>query len=295
MNVRSVVIFYFSGTGNTKRVLHLLTRELGRSDVKVELISIEDQLKKDFIFPDQDKYDLIGISYPIYGFGTPAIVERFISRFDKGIGKPLFILKTGADYISINDNASTNLIGVLEELGYNVFYDRIIVMPSNWIVKYADALAKQLDDCAEKKVIHMCDDLFNLRRRRYKTGGFIKLLSLGIAHLEKNYGSGQFGSSLMSSGSCNLCGICVRNCPVGNIDFLDKGVKFGSECIWCMRCVYNCPMKAIKSRGLNFCIIKEGYDIEKILKDDSIGREYVTADTRGYFRHFIKYFNDDSL
>ncbi|MBY6828977.1 4Fe-4S binding protein, partial [Clostridium botulinum] len=41
------------------------------------------------------------------------------------------------------------------------------------------------------------------------------------------------------------CGMCVRNCPKGNIVFENGGVVFHSNCILCLRCIYICPSNAI--------------------------------------------------
>lgn len=295
MLVRSVAVFYFSGTGNTKRVVGLLERELEKACVSVEVISIEKLTKANLLAPDLDRYDMIGLAHPIYGFTTPSIVDSFVATFPPGNGRRVFILKTAADFISINHNASSALIQVLQERAYDVFYDRIIVMPSNWVITYDDSMTKQLCTTAEKKASHMSADLIDAKRRQYNPGIFIKLLSTGLAYMEKNHGSRAFGSSLRVDALCNQCELCVRNCPVNNINTTDRTVSFGDNCMGCMRCIYRCPKEAITSKGMNFCALKGGYDIEKALKNDNAGDEFVTADTRGYFKHFLRYFEDASL
>ncbi|MBI9098822.1 MAG: EFR1 family ferrodoxin [Spirochaetaceae bacterium] len=292
--MKSILIYYFSGTGNTKEISRLLVEELESEGCTVKLYTMEDQLKSQKEI-NLEVYDLIGLAYPIYGFGTPGIVSRIVEGFPEGGGKNLFIYKTGADFISINHNASTELIEVLEKRGYNVFYDRIIAMASNWLVAYDDRLVKQLYNSAIGKVKHMSREILNLKRRRYKTGHFLKKLSMGISHLEKTYGSSYFVKSLRTNQKCNHCEICVKRCPNQNILFVNENPVFGDNCLWCMRCVYTCPQKAIFSKGMNFSILKNGYDLKRIVENEDIGSDYITEETGGYFKHFYNYLSDESL
>ncbi len=292
--MKTVCLYYFSGTGNTRKISHLVKDELESRGLDITLIPIDEHLKSaEPVHPE--KYDLIGLAYPIYGFGTPELLFEFVKILPEGAGKNVFIFKTGADFISLNHNASHTLITELELKNYNVFYDRIIVMPSNWLVAYDDSMVRQLYLAAPGKVKHMCSELLQLKRRRFHTGAFMRIVSSGGARLEKNYGARYFTRSLRTDASCNLCGICVRNCPNGNINILNKGIVFNEECLWCMRCIYDCPRNSIYSRGLAFCILKGGYDIDKIINDDKIPGDFVTSETRGYFRHFKRYFDDESL
>lgn len=295
--MKSILICYFSGTGNTEKISCLLRDELERNSCTVTLVSVESLLES----PESEhiknlqNFDLIGIGYPIYGFGTPRIIHRLVEQFSDGAGKSIFLFKTGADFISINHNASTELIEELEDRNFTVFYDRIIVMNSNWIISYNDRISKQLYLCAENKVKHMCGEILEQKVRRYRTGTFLKGLSLGISHLEKNYGSAYFGKSLRVNNSCNNCGVCVKRCPGKNIQFENDKPVFGDNCLWCMRCIYSCPQKAIVSKGMNFCIIKEGYNLDRILNDDNIDSNFITGETGGYFKHLYRYLSDESL
>lgn len=292
--MKSVVIYYFSGTGNTKMVSEMVKAHFEASNIGITLISIEKQLKSTIPI-DMSKYDMLGLAYPIYGLGTPAIVDSFIKKLPPGKGLKVFIFLTGADYISLNHNASTKLIKELEKLNYSVFYNRIIVMPSNWLIKYSDSLVKQLVLCAQKKVENMCNEILNLKRRRYNTGGIIKYISLSIAFLEKRYGSKQFGMSLRIKNSCNHCGICVSNCPTDNIIEEGNSFIFLNKCIFCMRCIYRCPKNSIESKGFGFSILKDGYNIDKVLQDVTISSNYINKKTKGYFKHFYKYLYDVEL
>jgi NAD-dependent dihydropyrimidine dehydrogenase PreA subunit len=46
---------------------------------------------------------------------------------------------------------------------------------------------------------------------------------------------------------CTNCGICAENCPMDNIDGVNKPV--GHDCIFCMNCLRLCPDEAVKHPG----------------------------------------------
>ena len=289
--MKSVVVYFFSGTGNTKKIADMVKTEFEIHDYHLSLISMEDRIHSTGVINEND-FDLIGLAYPIYGFGTPDIVDDFVKLLPAGKGKKIFLFKTGADFISINHNASALLIRELESKGYSVFYDRIIVMNSNWIVSYNDSMVRQLYKSAEEKVRHMVKEILKSKTRRYHTGYLMKSLSLGISRLEKKYGSKYYGKSLRTDRNCNSCQICSKNCPQGNISYENGKISFAGNCIWCMRCAYNCPQKAIYSRGMNFCILKDGYNLDKILEDDQPENAFLTKDTKGFFKHLYRYISD---
>lgn len=49
---------------------------------------------------------------------------------------------------------------------------------------------------------------------------------------------------------------------------------------------------AITGRLYKFAILKEGYNIKPILKNDGIDKNYITKATKGYYKIFYKYLNE---
>jgi len=288
--MKSINIFYFSGTGNTKYIVENMTEEFAKMNVNPMCVSIEEYTEQSHV-----KEDIIGIAYPIYGLGTPRIVKEWSEKLPMGKGKKVFIINTAADFLSINTNATNEVINILEAKGYEVFYDRIVVMPSNWLLGYDPSLSKQLIEVSKLKVKDICDDIVSETIRKHKPNILVKAVGNFVHYGESNFGARQFGKSLVTTEGCNQCGHCISMCPVKNITMTNGKLEFGSKCIFCMRCVYRCPMKAITSKGLSFCIIKEGYNLEKIINNDEIEPNYVTENTRGYYKHFYKYMKNIKL
>ena len=205
-----------------------------------------------------------------------------------------FFLKTAADFTAFNHKASWRLIKKLEKKGYDVFYDRIIAMGSNWFIEYNDGFVKQLYKAATEKTVHMADELIAGTRRRYRFSGFAAAMVSILSFCEEKIGARIFGITLHADKTCTKCGLCAKKCPVSNIKMNDHP-SFGSNCLMCMRCVYNCPVNAVKSRGMGFCILSGGYNIRRIIKDSSLDDSFVNDKTSGYFKHFYQYLVDRSM
>ncbi|MCG8483016.1 MAG: EFR1 family ferrodoxin [Clostridia bacterium] len=292
--MNSVKLFYFSGTGNTKLVTEMLKSELEKKQVMVTIEAIDACIKSNKEL-SVSELDTVGICYPIMGFGSPRIINEFIKFLPRLSKKKLFILKTAADFIGINHNASARVIKKLEQKGYDVFYDRIIAMGSNWLVEYDDDLVKQLYITAKEKVKHMSKELLEGRKRRYSPKLAVKLMTPLINWFEDEIGGRLFGRLLTVKRTCTKCKLCVMNCPVQNISLKNNGIEFGWKCIWCMKCIYLCPNKSITSRGFKFTILKRGYDVKRIVNDPQIKGEYINEKTEDFMGHFYDYMNDPSI
>lgn len=51
------------------------------------------------------------------------------------------------------------------------------------------------------------------------------------------------------SDKCNKCGVCVKVCPVGNIQIKNGQHSFNHNCQRCMACIQYCPMQAFQVKG----------------------------------------------
>ncbi len=287
-----ISVFYFSGTGNTQLVSENLAdrfRELGYKTVLKRL----EKADLPGIVGDIAESDLIGIGSPIFGGGTPGVVFDFIKLMPEVKSKPLFLFRTAADFINFNHAASAGLIRKLNKKGYNVFYERIIVMGSNWLIEYDSAFVKQLYEAVPDKIVNMAKEITSGTKRMYEPSKALVVFTTVLNFFEEKVGARMFGLTLHADKSCMKCGLCAENCPVGNISFNNR-IKFNSKCLMCMRCVYSCPVNAIKSRGMCYCILSGGYDINKIINSTYDNKNYSPA-TRRLMKHFSEYLADPRL
>lgn len=284
---KSIGLFYFSGTGNTQVVAELLETALKRHGAQVTTARMEHVLQGRARF-EPEAYDIVGIGHPIHGLDVPRIVYDFVDALPQVEGKRTFIFKTAADFISVNNGASKTAIKRLRRKGYDVFYDRIICMPSNWAIGYDDAFSKQLCYVAIAKTEHMAGEVLAGQERKLRINPLLrwgaKLISRG-----EDLGARFFGRMLTVSDACVDCGICGDNCPTNNIRREDGKIRFGYDCVFCMRCIYACPQQAIAPRFGTFCVLKDGYDIRAIIANAGLEGNFVTEETRGFYRHFWRY------
>lgn len=279
-------LFYFSGTNNTLLVTDLIKETFEKKGISVEVFAIDDLIKNK-IKLEFDRYSMIGIGYPIYGFGSPNILKTFEKFIPKGKGTKVFIYTTAASNVSVNHNAMAPLKRQMKKKGYHVFYERIICMGSNYLVRRSKEFEKKLYLVAIDKVKDVCNAVLNEEKREYKLNSiFASFLSM-IHWFENHWLAPIFGVSLRANRKCNQCGLCLRMCPTGNIVKKDNQIKFKRRCLMCMRCIYSCPQKAITSSFLNFFILKNGYDIKAIINDKTITGGWNQKEKR-LFEDYVK-------
>jgi len=290
MGALNIGIFYFSGTGNTKIVAELYCEEFKKHSANVDLIAIEDILKKKIPLSIK-KYDLIGLGHPVHAFSAPKIVFDFLGGLPFVRNKKTFTFKTSGDPLG-NGGATTLVRKNLNRKGYMVFNENLIVMPANVIIMYDDVLVKQLYNTAIRKVKKNTIELLSGKVKLQKNNVFLRIGTFFFNKME-SMGTKSLGSYFKTSNSCNLCEICLKNCPTDNIFKENDKIQFGKKCTFCMRCIYNCPKMAISIRYFNFFILKGGYNIQKIINNPSIKGNYITSRTKGYFKHYYPYIIGD--
>ena len=57
-----------------------------------------------------------------------------------------------------------------------------------------------------------------------------------------------------------------------------------------MRCSFFCPTNAIRIGFLENWKVNGAYQFDKILKDDTIKANYITKESKGFYKCFIKTF-----
>jgi ferredoxin len=287
------IIYYFSGTGNTQAVVELLKKALEDKNDICELIKIEDITRGNRSFASHEDAR-IGLAYPIHAGDAPQIIYDFVSLMPMGNMDNIYILNSAADFIHPNDAAGKRIMKRLNKKGYHVYYERTIVMGSNFAMAYNERFVKQLYDIAKVKTAHMANDLLT-GVERIRPAGIILKTFAALGHWFEDFGAHRFGKALKATDACTNCGKCYRDCPVCNISEDHGRIRFSNKCIWCMRCVYACPENAIKARLMGFTVIKRGYRLKDILKNDLLPASFVDKDTKGFYKHFFRYLQDPSI
>jgi ferredoxin len=254
---------------------------------EVDLIRIEDVLKNNMKV-DFNKYDLIGIGSQVIGYAAPNIVKDFIHSLPKEeAGRKVFIFRTAGGVAPVNYNASKSIIRKLGKKGYQVFYERIFSISSNWIIKFDDDIIMQLYEATRKKVSIMCEELIRGDIRILKTNMKLKVL-MEFLMLICPLLMPLVGKDYIVNKDCTHCGLCIKNCPVENIYEKKNKIKFKMSCNACMRCVYSCPKNAIRYRFLTFFPVAGGYNIKKILEHPCPASENTKRMVPPFFKDYVE-------
>lgn len=286
----AIAICYFSGTGNTAHVVELARQAFTGRGVTFDVFRIEDMRRSGRTEFRPTDYDLLGIAHPVLGFDAPGLVYDFVRTLPEGADTPVFLLKTAADYHSINNSSSYSIRKLLTRRGYRPFYDEIVAMPCNWLVAYDDQLSRQLVEVAPARVEAAVERILAREPRAASNGPLLRAILKVTSLLEDRIGAKEFGKRLVAGDACTRCGRCASDCPADNIALAGGEVRFGGSCTWCMRCVYACPERAIRAGYLDFVVLKGGYDLARIRALPFRPIDYTApklAPWHGYFRRYF--------
>lgn len=259
-------LIYFSGTGGTKRIVDAFEKELeGRGiSVIVKNLGMSLQEQKDAAGEQELKdMDLNILVYPVYAMDAPRPVYDWIGSINGSeVGKKIAVISvSGGGEVWPNKGCRNGCCKALEGKGFEVVYDRMMVMPANVLISYNDDLVMQLLNAIPKKASRIVDNLLagDPRRTHFKKGPLLQWVSRS-----ERENASKFAQGFEITEACTSCGWCVRNCPMQNIEIPESASKpkFSDRCVICTRCIYGCPCGAIKANGP--LALKRGFDLKEV-------------------------------
>lgn len=285
-----VILYVFSGTGNTLKVAGLYKKFLERYEGNsVEIYRIS---KKSGAVPNPEDYDLIGFGYPIHGFSAPEPAINFCKELSAVQNKRLFVFKTSGEGLHLNDCSSQKCIKILMKKGYDVVMERHVVMPYNMIYRHNNQMAKQMWIYAHAIVDMNCGEIMEGKREKVKLPFYKTFYCPPIRFLEQKFAHLHGPAFKVNPDKCVGCNKCVNTCPQNNIQIVDGKYKFGHECVLCMGCSFGCPQDAISVGLFKFWKVNGSYRLNDLVKDDDIPFPYVPNMSRGIYRLYNKYYRD---
>lgn len=264
--MQRILLVYFSGTGGTARIADAFEAELIKRGHQFDKINLDRSKQKQNVHFDElsKTTELLILLYPVYAADTPPIIYDWIAGVQGSNMKTAVISVSGGGELWPNTGCRNNCCKVLQKHGFNVIYEKMMVMPANCITPMNDQLAMLVIKVVPEKVSRILDNLLEgkVRRTRFTFGPVKRYLAKSA---KLNYH--KFAEELEITNDCSGCGLCSRNCPVGNISIADNRPSYGSSCIMCLRCIYDCPEKAIKTKVR--MVFKTGFSLTKIEKEMS--------------------------
>lgn len=273
------MIFYFSGTGNTKWAASKLA-----AATREDLISIAPYMRADdsshnlaepFILKENER---LGFVFPVHGWRVPKLVREFIGKMKiQRVSSDAFVenkakaddcLKnspftycvcTAGDSIGltienlnevISQNPSLQALGITE-----VSSSYSLIMPESYIgLPFMDVDPKEREirkkENAAQELAVVCEEIFDRKE------GISRLVKGPIPWFFTKVVGGFFENVLITDkrfhvekDRCVKCGICANVCPVGDI----KGGHgeypvwlHHKDCLTCFTCYHHCPHHAIE-------------------------------------------------
>jgi ferredoxin len=273
------MIFYFSGTGNTKWAASKLA-----AATREDLISIAPYMRADdsshnlaepFILKENER---LGFVFPVHGWRVPKLVREFICKMnilrepsdatggnkakadDCQKNRPFtYCVCTAGDSIGltienlnevISQNPSLQALGITE-----VSSSYSLIMPESYIgLPFMDVDPKEREirkkENAAQELAVVCEEIFDRKE------DISRLVKGPIPWFFTKVVGGFFENVLITDkrfhvekDRCVKCGICANVCPVGDI----KGGHgeypvwlHHKDCLTCFTCYHHCPHHAIE-------------------------------------------------
>jgi NAD-dependent dihydropyrimidine dehydrogenase PreA subunit/flavodoxin len=247
-----IVIFYFSGTGNTWWVSQELVRQFDKLGRTARAYSIE-AVNAEEAAALIGSASLTGFGYPIHGSDLPLPMKDFIKSLPEGAGQQAFVFCT--QWLWSGDGASVGGT-MLHEKGFKVQWGEHFLMPNNVTVSiislpYSNDYARLNNVLARAsraatffagEIIAGRPFLHGFSQVSFYLGCLQRLPFRRVYHkLQNDIGIDQE--------NCIDCGECLRLCPVDNFYYEGDQIKTKGSCILCLRCYNFCPVAAITHMG----------------------------------------------
>jgi ferredoxin len=235
---------YLSGTGNTK---HCVETFVHLMDASAQCMPLEDPLSVRCI----ENQDTIVFGYPTQFSNLPFMVRDFIVK-NSSIwkGKKVFCINTLGLFSGDGTGCAAR---ILKKYGAQILGGLQIKMPDS--VCDSKLLKKSIEE--NRQIVRNADQRIAQAAEQIPQGKYPQEgLSL-IAHIKGLFGqrlwfyrkTAGYTDGLKISKACVGCGLCSKECPMGNIQMKNARAVSGDQCTMCYRCISLCPQNAITLLG----------------------------------------------
>ena len=242
------MVFYFSGTGNTRWAAETLAQATGE-----QMLFIPEELKGRCEYTLQEG-ERIGFVFPTHGWQPPRIVRNFIKRLkvEHAEGHYCYALTTCGDSIGKTMeilNSDLRKAGLPEAT--SVFS---LVMPESYVClpyMYTDTPEKEQRKLAvaEEQLKDYSERILNKKEgeSHIRKGPLPWIMS----YIVGSYFNGKMVTDKKFNVNVELCihcGKCAEACPTGDVTLADGLPVWHHDgsCTCCLACYHHCPTHAIE-------------------------------------------------
>lgn len=240
------VMFYFSGTGNSRFIANRFA-EIMKVDHKqvFDIYSIEEEQDFQCLI---ETNSVIGFCYPIYGSCVPRIMRQFVTRYKEFLAnKKIIIFCT---QLMCSFDGARVFTDTIKGISVEVILAEHFNMPNNicnvpfFSVKNGDKVKKNIVK-AEKRLNKACKALSENRKYLRGFNAFSNYLGLIQRPYFYKIEESAADKVIIDDNLCSVCAKCVKECPMKNLFIEVNRIKSKKNCTLCYRCVNHCPQKAI--------------------------------------------------
>lgn len=255
ISIHTLMIFYFSGTGNTKWAASKTAAAI--DDQLIDIAATLKHADSDSTFSYELKDDEpMGFFFPVHGWRPPLIVKEFVRRLRiNQSGSYCYVVCTAGDNVG---EAVDILEKDLAEVGIKVHSAISLIMPESYVglpfmdVDKPEKEAKKKRE-ADEKLSKFIDDIRQRRHgiRDILIGNWPRINSrlIGDVFIRWIIKDTPFR---VDPNRCISCGLCVNNCPVSDMA-MDENKHpvwlHNGKCLSCFACYHHCPTRAIEYGG----------------------------------------------
>ncbi|MEG1548148.1 MAG: EFR1 family ferrodoxin [Clostridia bacterium] len=230
------MIFYFSGTGNSK----WLAQQLGLM-TNDNVTDIAPLMQDGASACSIGSTDSVGLVFPIYAWAPPRIMMEFIRNLKVESGAYIYAVCT------CGDDAGHAMSKLKNHLPLKAEWS--VSMPNNYIPMYEvdDPMVVASKIAAAKAKLLKIAEKINSRAEAadVNTGSMAALKTAIVNPLFTIFATST--KPFTVDKSCTGCGLCKSGCPQNVIKLVNgKPVWVQKHCIVCMACINRCPVKAIQ-------------------------------------------------
>ena len=250
-----IMIFCFSGTGNSRYIAKQIADEL-----QDEIIDVNTKIKAADYSPIKTGDHVIVVT-PTYAWRIPRIVSEWLSKTELLSAECIwFVMDCGGEI----GNAAKYNRHLAEQKHLRYMGTAQIVMPENYIAMFSAPETEKARKIVEKAEPHIDDVIAHIKAEQPfpapRNNFYDRFMSGPVNPIF--YQFFVKATAFHTDDNCIGCGQCAKNCPMNNITLKDGKPIWGKHCTHCMACICYCPTEAIEYGKKS--IGKPRYHFEKL-------------------------------
>lgn len=239
----SGLVFYFSGTGNSRHVARRVAEAVG-----VHCVAMDECLRSGRLHFQLDGKALVGFVFPVYFWGLPTIVREFLQRVKFSVA-PVWLFDVATFGTTLGE-VHYQFRKEAEARGWDVGGSYGVKMVDVWTPMFdvSDPVRNQRRTVAAEPQIDRVIEYVLARQNgpRHWSSFPHWLACLYYRSYERQRRTEGFR---LLKDRCTACGKCIRQCPVQALAAsATDGKPYWQkpQCAVCLRCLHHCPQFAIQ-------------------------------------------------